>query len=1207
MQSVLSKSIAVALLATAPILANGATFEWTGFGGTPTSPTSGVWSDPASWATGLPVSSSTTALSFGGNAGYFSTNDFAETFKVNTLRFSSSSPITLQGGTIELANDGAAAPQILLNTPTQVSFWDPIVNNSALTISGTGSGLILFGQASSFTDGLISGAGSITINTAPTGLTAFFAPNTYSGDTTLTQGKLAFGSSSDGAPGSFTSGPVGTGTLHLNGGLIRASSAGSFSLSNDVTIGGNITLGDPATGVRNSLTFAGPITLTGSNATRVLTLNAPSATDTMAIFSGPIRDAGSKNGITVSGLGQTGTLIFEGANTYGGTTTVNAGTLIVRGANVTTGATIVNGGKLSAEQTSGTPLGSGAITVNGGTLEFVPATTATTSTGSIALNGGVLSIAPTGVGDVVDVAAANLPGSTFTYGGNGIVALNHGFNAGLRYIIGPSNAAANSVLSGTNKGALLFQFADVSESNLGTIDKVIVNGGVATKNGIVSPTILGQRLGDAFGVFLGYDSSNGFVRAAETTRTGTFTAAQNEITVVNGVATANTSNPYALRVDNFTLTIANGNTVTVGDGTGQAGVIMNPVGGDSKITGGTLAFGTAEGVIYTGGTTSFGRLESAVTGSGGVTKFGPGNLVLQGASTFSGGLTIKDGGVVVAGNEVVNGGVITSSPLGTGTVTFAGGGMRTTSGGDKTVANPVEIDGRAAFFTGSAGKALTFTGPITLIGAENTLVVDAGGAVTFAGVVGENAPGRSLIKAGATALTLGSGTADAAPNTYTGPTVVNAGSLVLNKQAGTDAIRGELVLNGGTVYLAQANQIPDTSKVTILGGTLKLQPNLANSQGTPETFGEVVINGGDLQTNPSAVGTNTVAAAKVTVTGGTFSLNTGATVSITNLTVSGGTVSMSGNASTSLLEIGNGGLHFSNVNTTPTILLNGGASGTRLRLSGDVTFTGSSNTNQVNFARGTVADVAPLIELNGTRTFSVDDGAAPVDVAVGPQLIDGPTPGGLVKNGAGTLSLVSGGSYTGGTTVNGGTLLVGGTLSGNVAVNAGTLRGNGFIDSVSVGATGTFAPGNTTDLGILTAGNLTLAGNSTLSLRVNVFGSDQVSAGAVTLGGAGQVALNLTLAYDPSDDGFESFTILDNSGNAPTVGLFKYGNTVLGENSQFVVTSGNLSQAFQITYQGGTGNDVVLTAIPEPGSAAALVGCLGVMIGFRRFRRGTRE
>ena len=92
------------------------------------------------------------------------------------------------------------------------------------------------------------------------------------------------------------------------------------------------------------------------------------------------------------------------------------------------------------------------------------------------------------------------------------------------------------------------------------------------------------------------------------------------------------------------------------------------------------------------------------------------------------------------------------------------------------------------------------------------------GQVNLGGVISGDG---TLTKAGAFTLQLTGATA----NSFTGLTTVQAGTLLLNKTAGQNAIGGNLTIAGGTVELGAANQLPGTGTVTLAGGTLKTNGN----------------------------------------------------------------------------------------------------------------------------------------------------------------------------------------------------------------------------------------------------------------------------------------------------------------------------------------------------------------------------------------------
>jgi autotransporter-associated beta strand protein len=210
----------------------------------------------------------------------------------------------------------------------------------------------------------------------------------------------------------------------------------------------------------------------------------------------------------------------------------------------------------------------------------------------------------------------------------------------------------------------------------------------------------------------------------------------------------------------------------------------------------------------------------------------------------------------------------------------------------------------------------------------------------------------------------------------------------------------------------------------------------------------------------------------------------------------------------------------------------------------------------------------------------------------------------LIKKGAGILALTAANSYAGGTIVREGTLLVNnttgsGTGSGSVTVETGaTLGGSGTISGqISVAAGGHLAPGNSPD--ILHTGNVTLASGAYFDVELNGIapgsGYDQLDLdGVIDLSDS---QLNVLLGFSPSIG--DRFTIIDNDGVERVTGDF----AGLNEGSLFSTPFG--SQQFLITYLGGDGNDVVLTAVPEPSSLVLAASLLGLALFYRRRTRET--
>ncbi len=92
------------------------------------------------------------------------------------------------------------------------------------------------------------------------------------------------------------------------------------------------------------------------------------------------------------------------------------------------------------------------------------------------------------------------------------------------------------------------------------------------------------------------------------------------------------------------------------------------------------------------GAVTLGGVISENGGSFGLAKSGGGTLTLNGASTFSGGVTLSAGTLTPGVASVGSSGNITSSAIGTGTLTLAGGTLQMNN---KTLYNALAITGSA--------------------------------------------------------------------------------------------------------------------------------------------------------------------------------------------------------------------------------------------------------------------------------------------------------------------------------------------------------------------------------------------------------------------------------------------------------------------------------------------------------------------------------
>ncbi len=242
-------------------------------------------------------------------------------------------------------------------------------------------------------------------------------------------------------------------------------------------------------------------------------------------------------------------------------------------------------------------------------------------------------------------------------------------------------------------------------------------------------------------------------------------------------------------INDFGATAINAGTIQVGNGgtTGQLG------GGDIT-NNGSLVFNRSDGMVVT----------NAIGGTGVVLNNGAGTTTLAAPSTFSGGLSVNAGTVLLL------------STTSAGTVALTAGPNTTVGFYNGTFANPIAANDAAISAIGLGDSVLT--GGLSVTGSATALTVDAknlGGTSRNIMVDGALSGAGNIAVANSTAVGVGVANnlnADAQqgfrlrsrdPSTYSGAiTVNNAAKLELRTTTAgsfSPAGTGKIVLTGGTI------------------------------------------------------------------------------------------------------------------------------------------------------------------------------------------------------------------------------------------------------------------------------------------------------------------------------------------------------------------------------------------------------------------------
>lgn len=403
--------------------------------------------------------------------------------------------------------------------------------------------------------------------------------------------------------------------------------------------------------------------LSGASAANTPSTYSIGATGNSTVFAGTIANGGGgAAAITSINKVGPGSLTLSGANTYSGATTVSAGQLLVVGSLGNTAVTIANGALFGANTVSGGVTASPGGIVSPGAVLFTAATM--NVGGGLALDNATLAMdmsnSPTGANDRIVMSGGTLAMTGAIHLQFNL--LNGPLTAGTYELVsGATNSTANSVTFTHNFPAGTRQTYAVSRAAAGANPSYIR---LSIANEVASLTWTGAN----GGVWDLNITANNWIGGPTTTF---FNLDSVSFTDSSSVGTVNIAGSLA----------PNQTTVT----------------------------NAATAYTFTGA--------GALAGAGSLVKSGTGTLTINNstANTFSGG-TLLDGGILSIPSTAV-------SPLGSGTLTLAGGTLNLTSA---TLTNPVKVSGPSA---------ITSTGNVTIVGnISNTLTSVGNPVLNLSGV-----------------------------------------------------------------------------------------------------------------------------------------------------------------------------------------------------------------------------------------------------------------------------------------------------------------------------------------------------------------------------------------------------------------------------------------------------------------------------------------
>ncbi len=771
------------------------------------------------------------------NAGTLNLNN------VGAVGNSGSGSLTINGGTLNNSTGAAITSvnkAVALNADFTFTGTQSLnLGTGAVTLGGSGTTRSVTVTANTLTLGgtIGDGATATGITKLGAGVLSLGGTSTYTGLTTVSVGVLAI--TSNGALGT-----TGSGTIVSNGAQLRLDASG-INVAEPLTIRGD---GVGTTGALYNLsgtnTYSGPITVDPAGGTRIQAANS-----TTLNLTGGVTNAGtgslrlSAQGVSAAinvnttplTLGSANTLLISdpgvvtlgvAGNTFGIANIGYNGTLRTSAANVLPSGTIVSLGEVLDANA-----GTGTLDLNG----FDQTIAALRTTASATLGTRTITSA-TPATLVVNQSTNTTYDGRFT----GTVALaKQGAGTLTLSGTGSSNTGATTVsggvlrITGTTSTSSAMGVSGGALTGTGTVGGAVTLSGIGSidlRDNAVGSLTLSSTLdinGATGANNLYFDLASGGSTTDQLLVVGTTTVTNAGAAVINlnqlgGAANRIANGAYTLIGGAGTLDATNFAkfSLPTTKAFGMTFLLSNPVA-----NGGDLAVTTTQVISATPAAFWSGASNANWSTAGNWNTDATSNTPAAAAPDYQTNVTFSTT-TPTPGNLTTN---VLDVDFDINSLNFnaAAGGvaiggtkmltLEATNANSNTAGNGITSSNTSGTNTISANVGLA---------SSQTWTVAGGGTLAATGAVSDFSGGYALTKAGAGTLSLSGST----PNTYTGLTTINNGTLVLNKIASVNAIAGDSVAGttdvqvntGATLRLAAANQIANDATVNLNGGTWNL-------------------------------------------------------------------------------------------------------------------------------------------------------------------------------------------------------------------------------------------------------------------------------------------------------------------------------------------------------------------------------------------------